>query len=105
MPAGRRCGMTDFGQVGGRSSRQAPQRAATKSPARITERLESRVKGLTLLFCVLLLRNAVRPRQGTCVPGTSRLRQNVFLNGGGRMDLPNNDEQTRRLSAETALVT
>src|SRR4051794_36648650 len=89
----------------GRSSRQAPQRAATKSPAGITERLESRVKGLTLLFCVLLLRNAVRPRQPAPLPGAPRLRQNVFLNGGGRMHLPGDNEPTRPLAAETALVT
>jgi len=38
-----------------RRSRQAPQRAATKQLADITERLAGRVKGLTARFDVLLL--------------------------------------------------
>jgi hypothetical protein len=36
-------------------SRQAPQQAATEIVGRITERLAGRVKGLTALFCGLLL--------------------------------------------------
>jgi hypothetical protein len=46
-----------------RRSRQAPQRAATKLLARITERLAIRVKGLTAVFCVLLLTNPAQTRR------------------------------------------
>src|SRR3954466_7473383 len=38
-------------------------------------------------------------------PGAARLRQKVFLNGGGHMHLPGDHEQTTPLQAETALVT
>ncbi|MFO1111176.1 MAG: hypothetical protein U1E61_18535, partial [Bradyrhizobium sp.] len=48
------------GQAMDRRSRQAPQLAATWIVGAITERLASRVKGLTAEFCVLLL--VKRPR-------------------------------------------
>jgi hypothetical protein len=41
-------------------SQQAPQLAATWIVGAITERLASRVKGLTADFCVLLLTNPAR---------------------------------------------
>jgi hypothetical protein len=67
-----------FGWAAGRSSQQAPQRAAIEYLACITERLESRVKGLTAVFCVLLLTmlSPTRLPAGFC--GTPQLRQNVF---------------------------
>jgi hypothetical protein len=58
-------------------SRQAPQLAATWIVGAITERLASRVKGLTGDFCVLLL--ARKPRRCRQIRHCAlRLRQKVF---------------------------
>jgi hypothetical protein len=61
-----------------RRSRQAPQLAATWIDGAITERLASRVKGLTADFCVLLLARKLRACRlnGHCV---LRLRQKVLV--------------------------
>src|SRR5262245_58079004 len=60
-----------------RRSRQAPQLAATWIVGAITERLASRVKGLTADFCVLLL--ARKPRRCRQIRYCAlRLRQKVF---------------------------
>src|SRR3954454_13456004 len=57
-----------------RRSRQAPQLAATWIVHTITERLASRVKGLTGYFCVLLLTIPAAAGAGTgvCVGGCGK---------------------------------
>jgi hypothetical protein len=58
-----------------RRSRQAPQRATTEQFGRITERLASRVKGLTAVFQVLLL---TTPRRIDHLAGLCDVRQKAF---------------------------
>jgi hypothetical protein len=65
------------GQALNRRSRQAPQRAATEQ-LRITERLAARVKGLTTVFCILLLTNPARTRRPAGFQGKARLRETIF---------------------------
>jgi hypothetical protein len=57
-------------------SQQAPQLAATWIVGAITERLASRVKGLTADFCVLLV--ATTPEPAALSGIALRLRQKVF---------------------------
>ena len=75
------------------------------SSARITERLASRVKGLTAVFCVLLLdKPAPNPPPGGLSQGASRLRQKVF-GGGEHMKSSGDDRGSKPPKAETTLVT
>jgi cystathionine beta-lyase len=80
-----------------RRSQQAPQRAATKR-RRITERLASRVKGLTARFDVLLV---IHRRSGRrCAHARRELKNN-----GERMDSADGPGASNGQNAETRLVT
>src|SRR5215210_1306737 len=70
----------------------------------ITERLAIRVKGLTALFCLLLLTNPVPIRRLVGDQGSRRLRQRVQFGGGGRMN-SSGDEPSKLRKPETMLVT
>src|SRR6201989_2438064 len=73
-----------------------------RNSVRITERRARRVKGLTAVFCVLLLTNPARqPPPGGAQ--AARLRQNVF--GGAEMNSSENDPPSSPPNAETTLVT
>src|SRR6195952_3226011 len=70
-------------QVMDRRSRQAPQRAATEQLPRITERLASRVKGLTAVFCVLLLTRPVRaPPPGGLLGAVAAAAKRLLMAAG-----------------------
>ena len=59
---------------------------------------------MTTIFCVLLLRNTARPLPAHRWGG-SRLRQNVLLVGGERMNSPHDNGKSRPPKVETALIT
>jgi hypothetical protein len=66
--------LTCVGQANGSTVAQAPQLAATWIVGDITERLASRVKGLTDDFCILLLTLPAAACVGTgaCVDGCGK---------------------------------
>jgi cysteine-S-conjugate beta-lyase len=98
-------GMTGLRMATGSKFAASPSTCATKQLADITERLESRVKGLTCVFCVLLLRNAAHtPPTGTLAGPVEAAAKRLF---GRRHNMNSLDDggQPKPLKAETALVT
>src|SRR3954469_15248416 len=99
MPIQRRCGMTGF--LGRRGSKFAagPSTCSDEITSPHHRTVGEPGQGVDATLLCSAIKNCSPTRPGhVCAGIIEAAAKRLFLNGGGRMDLPNNDEQTRRLS-------